>query len=120
MMMDRGAMDQSKKTMRHFYCRDVLWETFEQMANDFDCSIDYLINESMRFYARSKNYQAGSASSQNVPAVGPNGPAASVRRPIAPPPAPPPPAARAPAAAAQPGPPPRAVQRPTAPAPPVP
>ena len=43
--------------MRHFYCRDVLWDTFEQMANDFDCSIDYLINESMRHYARSKNYQ---------------------------------------------------------------
>src|SRR5438046_4892952 len=51
-------MDQSKKTMRHFYCRDVLWESFEQMANDFDCSIDYLINEAMRYYARSKNYQA--------------------------------------------------------------
>jgi hypothetical protein len=55
-------MDQSKKTMRHFYCRDVLWETFEQMANDFDCSIDYLINEAMRAYARSKNYQAGQSS----------------------------------------------------------
>jgi hypothetical protein len=62
-------MDQSKKTMRHFYCRDVLWETFEQMANDFDCSIDYLINEAMRFYARSKNYNAGAAppSSPSVP-----------------------------------------------------
>jgi hypothetical protein len=58
-------MDQSKKTMRHFYCRDVLWETFEQMANDFDCSIDYLVNEAMRYYARSKNYQ---------PAGGPGGP----------------------------------------------
>ena len=54
-------VDQSKKTMRHFYCRDVLWETFEQMANDFDCSIDYLINESMRYYARSKNYPAANA-----------------------------------------------------------
>ncbi len=54
-------MDQSKKTMRHFYCRDVLWETFEQMANDFDCSIDYLINEAMRYYARSKNYQSASS-----------------------------------------------------------
>ena len=53
-------MDQSKKTMRHFYCRDVLWETFEQMANDFDCSIDYLVNEAMRYYARSKNYQSPS------------------------------------------------------------
>jgi hypothetical protein len=88
-------MDQSKKTMRHFYCRDVLWETFEQMANDFDCSIDYLINEAMRFYARSKNYQAGTASSQNLPAQPANGPAANVAppqppRPRAPTPAPPP------------------------------
>jgi len=60
-------MDQSKKTMRHFYCRDVLWETFEQMANDFDCSIDYLVNEAMRYYARSKNYQ-----SPGAPVGGPN------------------------------------------------
>jgi hypothetical protein len=68
-------MDQSKKTMRHFYCRDVLWETFEQMANDFDCSIDYLINEAMRFYARSKNYNAGAAppSSPSVPQQGAGG-----------------------------------------------
>jgi hypothetical protein len=91
-------MDQSKKTMRHFYCRDVLWETFEQMANDFDCSIDYLINEAMRFYARSKNYQAGQ-SSQNMPAAPPpNGPSAPARpRAITPVPAaaPPPPPAHA-------------------------
>src|SRR5271170_7700548 len=60
-------MDQSKKTMRHFYCRDVLWETFEQMANDFDCSIDYLINEAMRSYAKSKNYASSGISSSNVP-----------------------------------------------------
>jgi hypothetical protein len=60
-------MDQSKKTMRHFYCRDVLWETFEQMANDFDCSIDYLINEAMRYYARSKNYQSVAAGNQPQP-----------------------------------------------------
>src|SRR5437773_9927693 len=61
-------MDQSKKTMRHFYCRDVLWETFEQMANDFDCSIDYLINEAMRTYARTKNYPASAvpSSSQQI------------------------------------------------------
>ena len=58
-------MDQSKKTMRHFYCRDVLWETFEQMANDFDCSIDYLVNEAMRYYARSKNYQSPGAPGPN-------------------------------------------------------
>ncbi|HEU4728047.1 MAG TPA: FHA domain-containing protein [Kofleriaceae bacterium] len=81
-------MDQSKKTMRHFYCRDVLWETFEQMANDFDCSIDYLVNEAMRYYARSKNYQspggpqmtqgapiAGGANSTSGPAAFPAAPA---------------------------------------------
>ncbi len=38
-----------------------MWETFEKMANDFDCSIDYLINEGMRYYARSKNYQTSMA-----------------------------------------------------------
>jgi hypothetical protein len=67
-------MDQSKKTMRHFYCRDVLWETFEQMANDFDCSIDYLVNEAMRYYARSKNYQSpgGPAMTQGAPVTSPN------------------------------------------------
>ena len=69
-------MDQSKKTMRHFYCRDVLWETFEQMANDFDCSIDYLINEAMRYYARSKNYQ-----SPGGPATGAQPAGARRRRP---------------------------------------
>jgi len=97
----QGAMDQSKKTMRHFYCRDVLWETFEQMANDFDCSIDYLINEAMRFYARSKNYNAGAAppSSPSVPQQaggGANGPTVggnagyAAARPPARPPMPPP------------------------------
>jgi hypothetical protein len=38
--------------------RPPLWATFEEMANDFDCSIGYLINEAMRYYARSKNYQS--------------------------------------------------------------
>ncbi|MEO6953544.1 MAG: FHA domain-containing protein [Polyangia bacterium] len=91
-------MDQSKKTMRHFYCRDVLWETFEQMANDFDCSIDYLVNEAMRFYARSKNYQAGTVppTGAQMPAANANG---SATPPIAPPrvrpPMPPPPASQA-------------------------
>jgi hypothetical protein len=66
-------MDQSKKTMRHFYCRDVLWETFEQMANDFDCSIDYLINEAMRYYARSKNYQSASGGAGVSANLGPPG-----------------------------------------------
>ena len=63
-------MDQGKKTMRHFYCRDVLWDIFEQMANDFDCSIDYLINEAMRYYARSKNYAPAPGPAQRPAAAG--------------------------------------------------
>src|SRR5262249_31642420 len=88
-------MDQSKKTMRHFYCRDVLWETFEQMANDFDCSIDYLINEAMRCCAGSKNSQAGTASSQTLPQQG-----APTNGPSMPPPAPPRPRVPTPASPA--------------------
>ncbi len=43
--------------------------------NDFDCSIDYLINEAMRYYARSKNYQSPGA-------PGGNGPGATVPPPM--------------------------------------
>ena len=82
-------MDQSKKTMRHFYCRDVLWETFEQMANDFDCSIDYLVNEAMRYYARSKNYNSpGAPGPTNAPPMTGGGPAVGNSGPTSYPPKP--------------------------------
>ena len=45
-----------QKTLRHFQCRDYLWEVFEQMSTELECSTDYLINEAMRQYARSRNY----------------------------------------------------------------
>ena len=48
--------DPNKKTLRSFQCRDYLWDVFNQMAAELDTSIDYLINESMRQYARSRNY----------------------------------------------------------------
>ncbi|MEZ4461838.1 MAG: FHA domain-containing protein [bacterium] len=48
--------DQNRKTLRSFYCRDYLWEIYEQMTTDLGCSMDYLINESMRLYARSRDY----------------------------------------------------------------
>ena len=55
--------DASKKSSRTFQCRDQLWETFEQMARELECSIDYLINESMKQYARQRSYgQQGAAS----------------------------------------------------------
>jgi hypothetical protein len=62
--------DQNKKTLRHFQCRDYLWEIFEQMSTELECSTDYLINEAMRQYARSRNY--GTArSGQREEAAGP-------------------------------------------------
>lgn len=51
-----SGQNQNKKTLRHFQCRDFLWEIFEQMSAELECSIDYLINEAMRQYARSRNY----------------------------------------------------------------
>jgi hypothetical protein len=51
--------DQNRKTLRSFYCRDYLWDLFEQMTQELGCSMDYLINESMRLYARSRDFAPG-------------------------------------------------------------
>src|SRR4051812_17780406 len=50
------SSDPNKKSTRTFQCRDVLWETFEQMARELECSVDYLINEAMKQYARQRSY----------------------------------------------------------------
>ena len=52
--------DPNKKSARQFQCRDVLWETFEQMARELECSVDYLINEAMKQYARQRSYGTAS------------------------------------------------------------
>src|SRR6476659_3466320 len=48
--------DLNKKTLRHFYCRDVMWQCFERMSEDFDRGVDDLVNEAMRVFAREKGY----------------------------------------------------------------
>lgn len=48
------AGDPQSKNPRQFNCREYLWETFEQMSQELDVTLDYLINESMRQYARSR------------------------------------------------------------------
>ena len=60
------SADPNKKSGRSFQCRDVLWETFEQMARELECSVDYLINEAMKQYARQRSY--GGASRTPFPA----------------------------------------------------
>jgi hypothetical protein len=92
------VQNRTRKTMRHFQCRDDLWGLFEKMAVELECSIDYLINEAMRQYARSRKYaapQAGRESSLPPEAPGPPGgtppqmmtppPGSGIRK-IAPPP----------------------------------
>ncbi len=49
------SADPNKKTARTFHCRDALWDVFEQMARELECSVDYLINEAMKQYARQRN-----------------------------------------------------------------
>jgi hypothetical protein len=69
------SADPNKKSPRTFQCRDMLWETFEQMARELECSVDYLINEAMKQYARQRSY------GQRTPYPGPGGPGAGAAPP---------------------------------------
>lgn len=64
-------MDPNKKTLRHFYCRDALWQSFERMSEDLDRGIDELINEAMRTLARDKGYLPTEAEPGRTPAYTP-------------------------------------------------
>src|SRR3954447_10577419 len=68
-MTTMTTQDQNKKTLRQFQCRDYLWEIFEQMGAELECSTDYLVNEAMRQYARSRSWggRAGRASQPGLP-----------------------------------------------------
>src|SRR6478736_1080725 len=48
----------NKKTPRTFQCRNTLWRTYEDMAKELECSVDYLINDAMKQYARQRGYAA--------------------------------------------------------------
>jgi pSer/pThr/pTyr-binding forkhead associated (FHA) protein len=72
------SSDPNKKSPRSFQCRDVLWETFEQMSRELECSVDYLINEAMKQYARQRGhgaqrtpYPGGRQPESSVPGAGP-------------------------------------------------
>jgi hypothetical protein len=67
--------DPNKKVSRTFQCRDALWQKFEQMAKELECSVDYLINDAMKQYARQRGYGTattmGGATSSSIAAVSP-------------------------------------------------
>jgi len=77
------TQDHNKKSLRQFQCRDYLWEIFEQMGSELECSTDYLVNEAMRQYARSRNWGARGRQSSpgGMPAPMANAGSASGARP---------------------------------------
>lgn len=76
--------DPNRKSLRQFQCRDYLWETFEQMSRELECSTDYLINEAMRHYARSqgKLRQTMAPGVQGRPMPAPSHPSMGAPRPM--------------------------------------
>jgi hypothetical protein len=107
--------DSNKKTQRTFQCKDALWQKFEQMARELECSVDYLVNDAMKQYARQRGYGAAASPSIPPPMAAPppsSAPAPSSSGLGAPPPPAPTPAKVAP-------PPPAPGKRPVAP-PPIP
>ena len=56
--------DPNKKTPRSFQCRESLWQKFEQMAKELECSVDYLINDAMKQYARQRGYSGTTRASE--------------------------------------------------------
>jgi neural Wiskott-Aldrich syndrome protein len=57
--------DPNKKIPRQFQCRESLWQKFEQMAKELECSVDYLINDAMKQYARQRGYAGATASQRS-------------------------------------------------------
>ncbi|MET0344094.1 MAG: FHA domain-containing protein [Polyangiales bacterium] len=63
------TQDHNKKSLRQFQCRDYLWDIFEQMGAELECSTDYLVNEAMRQYARSRNWGSRGSAVPATPGV---------------------------------------------------
>src|SRR6188768_1345633 len=82
--------DPNKQTTRSFQCREALWQKFEQMARELECSVDYLINDSMKQYARQRGYGATGPGGQSIPPplVAASPPSSKPGHPTPPPPPP--------------------------------
>jgi hypothetical protein len=113
------SQDPNKKVTKSFQSREALWQKFEQMSKELECSVDYLINDAMKQYARQRGY-GGATSAAGGPSLPPQAPP-----PLPPPPqpsaAPPPPPPGGPRVGAPPppGPPPKRTGGPPPPPPPL-
>ena len=66
--------DPNKKIPRSFQCREALWQKFEQMAKELECSVDYLINDAMKQYARQRGYGTATSLGPAAPSIATGGP----------------------------------------------
>lgn len=71
--------ENQKKTARTFQCRDALWEKFEEMARELESSVDYLVNDAMKQYARQRGYAPAAAASSVAASTAPPAPTSSPR-----------------------------------------
>jgi hypothetical protein len=51
-------IDPNRKTLRHFYCSDGLWQIFEHMSETMDRGVDDLVNDALRVFAEQGGYLA--------------------------------------------------------------
>jgi hypothetical protein len=56
-----------KKSLRQFYCPDVLWQTFLRMAEEQEKGVDELISDAMVAYAQLSGYQTGISDESTPP-----------------------------------------------------
>jgi len=56
--------------VRAFQCRDYLFEIFDRLSEEHQCSVDYLINEAMREYARAREQTVTSVGAESQDLVG--------------------------------------------------
>lgn len=87
------SQDPNKKVTKSFQCREALWQKFEQMSKELECSVDYLINDAMKQYARQRGYGAATGAAGG-PSLPPQAPPPLPPQPSAAPPPPPPGGAR--------------------------
>jgi len=77
-MGDQG----DRKTVRAFQCRDYLFEIFDRLSAERECSVDYLINEAMREYARSRDQTVAAVEARELVGSAVGGVAPRVAQPI--------------------------------------
>ncbi|HEY2899504.1 MAG TPA: FHA domain-containing protein [Polyangia bacterium] len=64
--------DAKSRNPRNFQCDDVLWNTFQRMAEEQDSEVDDLINDALLAYAQLAGYQTGVSEEDTPPPTPPS------------------------------------------------